>query len=160
METNAAVQQQKQMVARAVENETILKNEQQQLTRLQTSPYFGRIDVAEDGDTDTLYIGTATFMDQNDFLVYDWRAPVASIYYNGTLGPVNYDTPTGQISAELLNKRQFTIQDGKITAMFDTNETVGDECCRPFSVNRATPPCKYRGHDSKGTKRYYPRHHI
>ncbi|MHA3065175.1 RNA polymerase recycling motor HelD [Lacticaseibacillus saniviri] len=127
METNAAVQQQKQMVARAVENETILRNEQQQLTRLQTSPYFGRIDVAEDGDTDTLYIGTATFMDQNDFLVYDWRAPVASIYYNGTLGPVNYDTPTGQISAELLNKRQFTIQDGKITAMFDTNETVGDE---------------------------------
>ncbi|MFD1484934.1 RNA polymerase recycling motor HelD [Lacticaseibacillus baoqingensis] len=128
METNAAVQQQKMMVARAVENETILEHEQDRLARLVKDPYFGRIDIRDRDGQDTLYIGTGTFMDRDDqFLVYDWRAPIASIYYNGTLGPVSYQTPFGPEKTELLNKRQFMIQNGQITNMFDTNETVGDE---------------------------------
>ncbi|WP_125702584.1 RNA polymerase recycling motor HelD [Lacticaseibacillus daqingensis] len=127
METNAAVQQQKMMVARAVENETILTHEQERLTLLQDAPYFGRIDITQDGEPETLYIGMGTFIDQHDqFLVYDWRAPVASVYYNGTLGPVTYDAPAGTMEATLDNKRQFMIDQGRITHMFDTNETVGD----------------------------------
>lgn len=128
METNAAVQQQKVMVARAVENETILKHERDRLTLLADNPYFGRIDIDEDGEPDTLYIGTATFIDEDgDFLVYDWRAPISSIYYNGTLGDVTYETPVGEQHATLKNKRQFQIEHGHIKTMFDTNETVGDE---------------------------------
>ncbi|MGU9988824.1 hypothetical protein ACQ5RL_06230, partial [Latilactobacillus curvatus] len=47
------------------------------------------IGITEDSETESLYIGTATFIDgQDNFLIYDWRAPVSSIYYNGTLGPV------------------------------------------------------------------------
>ncbi|MFD1430061.1 RNA polymerase recycling motor HelD [Lacticaseibacillus mingshuiensis] len=128
METNAAVQQQKMMVARAVENETILQHEAQRLHLLQQNPYFGRIDIEEDGAVDTLYIGMGTFIDEkDDFLVYDWRAPIAAIYYNGTLGPVTYETPVGPATVTLLNKRQFTIENGAIRNMFDTSETVGDE---------------------------------
>lgn len=128
METNAAVQQQKMLVARAVENETILLHEQDRLNLLKDSPYFGRIDIIEDGEPETLYIGTGTFIDQdNNFLVYDWRAPIASIYYNGTLGPVSYETPCGEQQVTLVNKRQFMITAGQITNLFDTNETVGDE---------------------------------
>lgn len=128
METNAAVQQQKTMVARAVENEQILEKEQRRLRLLQDTPYFGRIDIIQDGEPDTLYIGLGTFIDQDDdFLVYDWRAPISSIYYNGTLGQVTYTTPFGPETVELVNKRQFTIEHGRITNMFDTDETVGDE---------------------------------
>ncbi|MFD1393115.1 RNA polymerase recycling motor HelD [Lacticaseibacillus jixianensis] len=128
METNAAVQQQKTMVARAVENEQILEKEARRLHLLQDNPYFGRIDIIQDGEPDTLYIGLGTFIDQQDeFLVYDWRAPIAAIYYNGTLGPVTYATPFGPETVELVNKRQFTIVAGHITNMFDTDETVGDE---------------------------------
>ena len=128
METNAAVQQQKMMVARAVENETILEHEQTRLTRLVSNPYFGRIDIQDVDGPDTLYIGTGTFQDDdNQFLIYDWRAPIASVYYNGTLGPVTYDTPVGQRQVDLTKKRQFMIQQGVITNMFDTSETVGDE---------------------------------
>ncbi|WP_127849748.1 RNA polymerase recycling motor HelD [Lacticaseibacillus hulanensis] len=127
METNAAVQQQKQMVARAVENEQILTRERTTLYRLEPSPYFGRIDITDDDGDDTLYIGTGTLQnDQGDFLIYDWRAPVAGIYYNGVLGQVSYDTPSGPRSAELKRKRQFRIEDGQIVHMFDTSETVGD----------------------------------
>ena len=60
-------------------------------------------------------------------LIYDWRAPISGVYYNGTLGKVQYETPAGTQSTELVKKRQFTIKDGRITNMFDTNETVGDE---------------------------------
>lgn len=129
METNAAVQQQKQLVALAVENQTILQNKQQRLDRLQDSPYFGRIDIEEDqNEKDTLYIGTASLMDDDDnFLIYDWRSPIAGIYYNGTLGKVQYETPSGMQQADLVRKRQFTIQNDQIINMFDTSETIGDE---------------------------------
>lgn len=137
METNAAVQQQKMMVARAVENETILSHEQNRLTRLSRNPYFGRIDITDEGTTETMYIGTGTFMDQdNQFLVYDWRAPIASVYYNGTLGPVSYDTPVGKQTVTLDLKRQFMIEHGRITNMFDTNETVGDEILQAVLGNQ------------------------
>ncbi|WP_125711967.1 RNA polymerase recycling motor HelD [Companilactobacillus kedongensis] len=128
METNASVQQQKQLVSLAVENENILESNKLKLENLQGSPYFGRIDIVEDGEKDTLYIGTSTLQDDDgDFLIYDWRAPVSGIYYNGTLGNVSYPTPTGTAQVDLQKKRQFQIAHNEIRNMFDTNETVGDE---------------------------------
>lgn len=128
METNASVQQQKQLVALAVENENILNFNKLKLENLQGSPYFGRIDIVEDGEEDCLYIGTSTLQDENgDFLIYDWRAPVSGIYYNGVLGKVHYQTPNGTAEVDLKKKRQFQIIHNKIRNMFDTNETVGDE---------------------------------
>ncbi|MFD1465924.1 RNA polymerase recycling motor HelD [Lapidilactobacillus mulanensis] len=127
METNASVQQQKQLVALSVENQAILMNKANRLQRLQDSPYFGRIDI-EDGGQDTLYIGTASLIvDEDEFLIYDWRSPIAGIYYNGTLGKVGYQTPMGPQQADLRGKRQFNIQQDQIINMFDTSETIGDE---------------------------------
>lgn len=128
METNASVQQQKQLVYLAVENENILNANEQKLKNLQGSPYFGRIDIVEDGEKDTLYIGTSTLQDEDgEFLIYDWRAPISGIYYNGTLGKVSYPTTNGTAEVDLKRKRQFQIIHNKIKNMFDTNETVGDE---------------------------------
>lgn len=129
METYATTQQQKQLLNSATSNEEILQKKQTNLHNLQGSPYFGRIDITEDGDDDSLYIGIASLDDEQgaDFLIYDWRAPIAAIYYNGTLGPVKYQTPLGQQTVDLKRKRQFSIQAGQIKNMFDTNETIGDE---------------------------------
>ncbi|MGR3742312.1 RNA polymerase recycling motor HelD [Companilactobacillus sp. DQM5] len=128
METNASVQQQKQLISMATENETVLNNRNTQLHALQGSPYFGRIDVEESEKKNTYYIGTGTLQDKdNNFLVHDWRAPISSLYYNGTLGKVNYELPNTTKEANLTLKRQFNIVNGKIKNMFDTNETVGDE---------------------------------
>lgn len=130
-ESRSALEQQRQLVARATENEEILKRQLATLQELRKSPYFGRIQIKEPGanEVETLYIGIASLMnaDKTDFLVYDWRAPISSVYYNGTLGPVTYETPSGPRTVELVQKRQFTIVDGQITNLFDTNETVGDE---------------------------------
>ncbi|CAI2565629.1 DNA helicase IV [Apilactobacillus kunkeei] len=130
IETSADLQQQRGLVNKVVQSEAIIKNQLETYKKLADSPYFGRIDIKDDGDDDTesLYIGTASFVDDNEnFLVYDWRAPISSIYYNGTLGKVSYQTPAGKQSTDLEKKRQFQISHGEINNMFDTNETVGDE---------------------------------
>ncbi|AMV63283.1 DNA helicase [Pediococcus damnosus] len=130
IETNAEVQQQKGLVASAVENETILNRQVATYKQLQKSPYFGRIDIQDpdESEPETLYIGTASFTDEHEnFLIYDWRAPISSVYYNGSLGKVSYQAPAGKMTTDLIKKRQFSIQNGKIKNLFDTNEIVGDE---------------------------------
>lgn len=130
IETSAELQQQRGLVTRLTENETILKRQLSTYKQLKKSPYFGRIDILDDdsSEVESLYIGTASFVDENgEFLIYDWRAPISSIYYNGTLGQVSYETPAGKQTTDLQKKRQFQINDGQIINMFDTNETVGDE---------------------------------
>lgn len=129
-ESRSEIEQQRQLVARASENETILVHQLDTLKQLRAQPYFGRIDIQDPGqaEAESLYIGTASLMNEarTDFLIYDWRAPIAGVYYNGTLGPVTYQTPAGTQRTTLVKKRQFTIHNGQIENMFDTNETVGD----------------------------------
>ncbi|MCR5525242.1 MAG: AAA family ATPase [Lactobacillus sp.] len=100
------------------------------LKRLEKKPYFARIDFQEKGaeKPETVYIGLASFSDQPDhFLVYDWRAPISSIYYEGKLGEVSYETPVGTQEVNMTLKRQFQIDDGTIVTIFDTDEQVGDQ---------------------------------
>lgn len=128
METNAEIQQQRNIVARVTETEQIMAKMVTTLHSLQASPYFGRVDIIEEGDPDTLYIGLASLQDdQGDFLINDWRAPISGIYYNGALGPVSYPTPMGDQKADLKKKRQYTIEGRHIINMFDTDVTIGDE---------------------------------
>lgn len=100
------------------------------LQKLEKTPFFARLDFQEKGEPkkETVYIGLSSFTDKADhFLVYDWRAPISSIYYDGKLGDVTYQTPDGEQSVDLFLKRQFLVEDGKIKAYFDTQETIGDQ---------------------------------
>ncbi len=129
LETAASIQQQQQMLdeRRMVERES--KNRLATVKRLRVNPYFARIDFQERGEKpETIYIGLGSFTDQNGrFLIYDWRAPISSIYYDGGLGKVSYQTPDGSQEAEVSLKRQFVIKNGAIETMFDTTETIGDQ---------------------------------
>ncbi|GIP21349.1 RNA polymerase recycling motor HelD [Paenibacillus sp. J22TS3] len=100
------------------------------MKRLFQSPYFGRIDFTENGEgTESIYLGIASLLDDGDeqFLVYDWRAPISNLYYDSTPGPASYETPSGEISGNIELKRQYVIRDGDIKLMFDTGVTIGDE---------------------------------
>ena len=72
-ESRSELEQQRQLVARTVENETILRHQLQTLQQLRESPYFGRIDILDPGEKEpeSLYIGTASLMndDKTDFIV-------------------------------------------------------------------------------------------
>lgn len=56
------------------------------LTRMYQSPYFGRIDFVEEGEenAEKIYIGihNLTASKAREILVYDWRAPISSMFYD------------------------------------------------------------------------------
>ncbi|MFE8697555.1 RNA polymerase recycling motor HelD [Cytobacillus sp. FJAT-53684] len=101
------------------------------LGRMQVNPYFGRIDLIEEGTStqEQIYIGISSLIDPNgeDFLIYDWRAPISSVYYDYQPGPVKYETPGGTIHGILEKKWQYLIRGGVLQSMFDTSLTIGDE---------------------------------
>lgn len=99
-------------------------------------PYFGRVDFRErKKDCESFYIGKIGIMDsiEAEEVVVDWRAPIADLYYSGTIGDVSYEAPDGWIDGELKTKRKFIIEEGKIKDAFDEgNELIikgsnGDE---------------------------------
>nr|WP_051530101.1 RNA polymerase recycling motor HelD [Anoxybacillus tepidamans] len=101
------------------------------LRRMQEVPYFGRIDFIEEGASaaERIYIGISTLMDASgeNILIYDWRAPISSIYYDYLPGPAEYATPDGIIRGIMEKKWQYIIRDGVIQSLFDTGLTIGDE---------------------------------
>ncbi|MCD2348014.1 HelD family protein [Clostridium guangxiense] len=98
--------------------------------KMLSSPYFGRIDFKEDGfdDTEKIYIGMHNLLDENtdEILVYDWRSPVASMFYEGELGQSHYNSPIGIVSGNISLKRQYKIQDSKLIYFFDSSLQIKD----------------------------------
>lgn len=129
METALSIHQQQQLLD---ERENAWQHAARQLNtvqKLEKNPYFARVDFKEGTEKpETIYIGLGSFADKNNhFLIYDWRAPISSIYYDGKLGNVSYQSPEGEISVKMTKKRQFMIENGQIINMFDTNESIGDQ---------------------------------
>lgn len=130
MDTAMSVRQQQQMLSQREGSWQHANQKLQTLRKLEDTPYFARIDFQEKGEKgpETIYIGLATFTDRPDhFLVYDWRAPISSVYYDGGLGEITYQTPDGEQSVDVTLKRQFQIKNGTIVTIYDTDETVGDQ---------------------------------
>ena len=129
METALSIHQQQQLLD---ERQNAWQHAAKQLStvqKLEQRPYFARVDFKENKEKpETIYIGLGSFADKNNhFLIYDWRAPISSIYYDGKIGKVSYMSPEGEITVDMTKKRQFMIKDGKIVNMFDTNESIGDQ---------------------------------
>ncbi|MGR3741191.1 RNA polymerase recycling motor HelD [Companilactobacillus sp. DQM5] len=132
MDSALSIHQQQQMLNERNNSWQQSKQRLGVLKRLEKTPYFARLDFEESGEgrKETVYIGMSSFTDidnQDNFLIYDWRAPISSIYYDGNLGQVEYDTPDGKQNVDLFLKRQFLIENGKIKNYFDTQETIGDQ---------------------------------
>ncbi|MFC6332420.1 RNA polymerase recycling motor HelD [Paenibacillus septentrionalis] len=129
-ETYASMKQQAELLSERERSQRLLRDQVKLLHKLEMSPYFGRIDISEDGGSvEAIYLGVGSLLDdQNDkYLVYDWRAPISSVYYDYGPGPITYRTPNGAITGEMTLKRQYIIRYGKLLSMFDTGVTIGDE---------------------------------
>ncbi len=145
MDTAMSVRAQQQMLNERENSWQHAADHLATLERLQARPYFARIDFTE-GDNktpETIYIGLASFSDQPDhFLIYDWRAPISSIYYAGELGKVTYQTPAGEQTADVSLKRQFQIEDGVIVTLYDTDATVTDQMLLAALSNHSSTKMK------------------
>jgi len=91
------------------------------------SPYFGRVDFRED-DTlhfESFYIGRVKvsrleIIGVQDILVFDWRDPVATIFYEAQDGRASYDVLGRYYYHGDVNlKRQYKITDGILQKISD-----------------------------------------
>ncbi|WKV08084.1 UvrD-helicase domain-containing protein [Thermoanaerobacterium sp. CMT5567-10] len=106
------------------------------------SPYFGRFDFVEDGsdEREKIYIGLHTLRDPNtfDILVYDWRAPISSIFYQFEKGRAYFIAPDGIVEGNVVLKRQYTIKDSKLKYYFDCNLVIDDEILKEVLGRNST----------------------
>ncbi|WP_102399209.1 HelD family protein [Haloimpatiens massiliensis] len=102
-----------------------------EMSILQISPYFGRVDFLdkEYNEDDKIYVGRFGFTREEDYepVVVDWRAPIASLFYAGKLGETQYVAPSGKVPVDIINKRQYVIKHEKLVGMFDSTIDIKDE---------------------------------
>ncbi len=114
-----------------VNNEVGSTNERirrlQKLKRSLVSPYFGRVDFRSNGYTDSIYIGINGITKDLDFYVFDWRTPIASLFYNYGIGDASYEAPLGVIKGTIDLKRQYKINGENIERCFDSELNIDDE---------------------------------
>ncbi len=130
-ETFSSIKQQAEMLSERERTHRLQYRRLQKIQKLKTSPYFGRVDFKEKGESSSerIYIGLTSLMDENNeqFLIYDWRAPISSLYYQYSPGKARYEVPEETIEGDITLKRQFIIKKGTLKAMFNTDMTIGDE---------------------------------
>lgn len=110
------------------------------------TPYFARIDFKFDDEDlpEKIYIGRSHLKNDTPFesIVYDWRSPIASVFYRFSPGPAFYDAPVGRIDGEILLKRQYEIQHGVLDYYFDTDVQIIDEFLRKLLSHNSSSNMK------------------
>ncbi|MBO5460937.1 MAG: AAA family ATPase [Ruminococcus sp.] len=103
----------------------------QRLKKMMDSPFFGSVDFVYDGEDEAepFYIGIANFAEGNGRLplVYDWRAPVSSLFYDYDTGSASYEAPGGTMEGEITSKRQYKIRNGKMIYEFESDMKIDDD---------------------------------
>lgn len=102
------------------------------------NPYFGRVDFESDGFSEPIYIGINGIAKDLNFYVFDWRTPIASLFYNYGTGPASYETPMGTISGNISLKRQYKISDEKIERCFNSDLNIDDEYLQEILANASS----------------------
>ncbi|WP_330389291.1 HelD family protein [Geosporobacter ferrireducens] len=111
--------------------------------KMLSAPYFGRFDFTEEEleEEEKIYIGLHNVVDAEtyDILVYDWRAPISSIFYQSELGPASYRSPQGIIKGKVSLKRQYKIHQGELQYYFDSSLKIDDEMLQQVLSQNASP---------------------
>ncbi|WP_430603249.1 DNA helicase II/ATP-dependent DNA helicase PcrA [Enterococcus sp. DIV0724b] len=113
-----------------IQNATAAK-QLEKVERLLKVPYFGKIDVTfleDDSDRDVFYIGMNDFTNlEGESRIYDWRSPIASLFYNNVLGDSRYYVNKTEIPISLNLKRQLIIEEDRLINFFDTSLAIQDD---------------------------------
>lgn len=116
-----------------------------EFTILKDSPYFGKITFTEEDEgAEEFYIGRfgLTPEESYDPVIVDWRAPVASLFYKGTLGETTYDCPNGVVNANLLGRRQLIVKKGELKGLFDSAIDVKDDILQMVLTSNSSEKLK------------------
>ena len=107
------------------------------------SAYFARIDFDDGEEVTPVYIGIASLENGQDLYVYDWRTPIAGMFYEFEPGLAEYTVPSGEkVSGRILLKRQYVIENDKIKQIFDTDVQVIDKVLQGLLQSKASAKMK------------------
>ena len=94
-------------------------------------PYFGRIDFRDQKIpyAESYYVGRVGISrNGSEPVVIDWRAPIASVYYENTTGRCRYTVKNeGTCEIDLKRKRTYEIEDDHLIDFFDSDVVANDE---------------------------------
>ena len=100
------------------------------LKSIENKPYFASI-VFKDEEENTVYniYMSLTYLKDNkgNNILYDWRSPICSLFYDYEIGPAKYSAPGGEIKGELKRKRQYKIENNILKGVFDNSLNIDDE---------------------------------
>ena len=119
----------------------LAKNKRYQ--KMINSPYFGRISflfddkisadgikrgsIVDEHGNFQIYIGIHSYIKNIKNIIYDWRSPIASMFYDYETGGAQYIAPKGIITGEINLKRQYKINESRMEYMFESDITIDDE---------------------------------
>lgn len=99
--------------------------------KMKDSPFFARVDFRyeDEEEAEVFYIGIGNFAETAGTmpLIYDWRAPVSSLFYDYDKGEASYEAPAGRMEGEICSKWQYKIKNGKMLYGFESDMKIDDD---------------------------------
>ncbi len=114
------------------------------LLKIKSSPYFASIVIDNEcNQKQKIYIGMTYLKDENlDNYIYDWRAPICSIFYDYESGSCSYEAPMGIIKSYLHQKRQYKIEEQKLLRIIDSSINIDDEVLQEVLASESSDKMK------------------
>jgi DNA helicase-2/ATP-dependent DNA helicase PcrA len=107
------------------------KKMRDRLEKMLDAPFFGSVSFHfdEEEEEETFYIGIGNFAERRGAapLIYDWRAPVSSLFYDYDKGPAFYEAPGGRMEGEVTSKSQYKIRGGRMIYEFESDVKIDYE---------------------------------
>ncbi|WP_461203069.1 HelD family protein [Enterococcus sp. N342-3-1-2] len=106
------------------------QNELDKINRLFKRPYFGKLSLrfVDETEEDAFYIGVNGFTDEKkESLIYDWRSPIAAVFYENHQGLTAYQVNGETIAVHVAHRRQFMIEEDHLEKIIDTSIGLQDE---------------------------------
>ena len=134
------------MAATSLEAEKVFmkRNYLKKLLQVKNKPYFASIVFKDDeGKIFNIYISLTYLKDKNlNNILYDWRSPICSLFYDYETGPCSYKAPGGVYEGELKRKRQYKIEDRKLIGVFDNSLNIDDEVLQEVLATESSEKMK------------------
>ena len=114
-----------------LQNDTIdLQKSKEIYDKMLSKPYFASLLLRASDETidENYYIGLHSLVNDNDeYKVLDWRSPIASIFYDVEEGKCQIKTDKSILNCVLDRKRQFGIENGKLSYYIDSTINIEDD---------------------------------
>lgn len=109
---------------------------------IKQNPYFGRVDFKTEDEVIKVYVGIYGFNYENCNYIFDWRTPIASLFYDYGIGKAKYEAPIGPINGDIILRRQYKIENGTIERIIENEININDEMLQEVLSNNSSDKMK------------------